>query len=67
MLREESMLDEVRRALLAAGRHEWHAIEHATGVPMSSIEKLAYGVHEDPRISTVEPLYRHLIAHAPAK
>jgi hypothetical protein len=53
------MLSSVRDALLTVGRQEWPAIHEATGVPLSSIEKVAYGVHEDPRISTIEPLARY--------
>lgn len=62
----ESMLAVVRSRLVSAGRSEWPAIHAATKVPLSSIEKIAYGVHDDPRISTVEPLYRYFEAQAAA-
>lgn len=59
-LNETPMIDAVRRRLQELGRQEWPAVHEATGVPLSSIEKIAYGVHTDPHISTLEPLYRHL-------
>lgn len=62
----ESMLQTVREKLVSAGRSEWPAIHAATNVPLSSIEKIAYGVHDDPRIGTVEPLYLYFAAKTAA-
>lgn len=55
----ESILQFVQKRLEEAGRHEWPSIHEATGVPLSTIEKIAYGVHKDTLISTVEPLLKH--------
>lgn len=58
----ESMLIEVRDRLLQLGRREWPAIAEASGVPISTLEKLAYQVHDDAKFTTVEKLHRALNA-----
>lgn len=55
-----SMLEVVRMRLEEVGRQGWQEVHEATGVPISTLEKIAYGVHADPRISTVEPLFNFL-------
>ena len=62
----DSILNFVQQKLEEVGRSGWPAIHDATGVPLSTIEKIAYGVHEDPRISTIEPLYAHFQHREPA-
>lgn len=56
----DSILEFVRSQLAEMPRSNWHSVHEATGVPVSSIEKIVYGVHDNPRIRTLEPLYRYL-------
>ena len=54
-MKQVPLLAYVTRQL--AKRHgEWPAIAEATGVPYSTICKVAQGVHADPRVSTVQRL-----------
>lgn len=40
--------DEVRAVLKALGRASWQALHEHSGVPISTIEKIAYGVVDNP-------------------
>jgi hypothetical protein len=42
------LLGYVRRELKSIGRAQWAALSARTGVPESTIEKIAYGFVEDP-------------------
>jgi len=62
-----TMLAFIRERLAGRTQAEWRSIAEATGVPYTTLEKIAYGVTEDPRVSTVEPLFRHLKAEEAAE
>lgn len=55
----ESILEFVQKGLTDAGRHEWPSIHVATGVPLSTIEKLAYGIDRNYTMKSVEPLFKY--------
>ncbi len=55
-----TMLEFVKARLQGRTQAEWRAVGDATGVPYSTIEKIVYGLTTDPRVSSVEPLYRYL-------
>jgi hypothetical protein len=52
---EPPLLRDIRSALMAC-RGKWGDIQAQSGVPMSTISKVAYGVTTDPGIKTVEAL-----------
>lgn len=64
-----SMVSFIRERLSGRTQAEWRVIAEATGVPYATLEKIAYGVTEDPRVSTVEPVFKFLKAEegAPAE
>jgi len=55
-----SMLEFIREQLQGRSQAEWRVIADRAGIPYSTLEKIAYGLTENPRIGTVEPLYRLL-------
>ncbi len=52
----------VVRMLLEQRRGEWPSIRDATGVPYRTIQNIAQGAVENPRIESVEKLYLYLTA-----
>ena len=52
----QSIMDYLRDRLRAAGPRRFDAIAHAAGVSPSLLPKLAYGMRDNPRIQTVQPL-----------
>ncbi len=55
------LLTPVLERLKSATEADMREIAEATGVPAPTIAKLKYGQTDDPRISTVQKLYAHLI------
>jgi predicted transcriptional regulator len=55
------LLGYVRRELKAIGRAQWAALSARTGVPESTIEKIAYGFVDDPKVSNVQKLANGLM------
>lgn len=55
---------QVSEALRALPRSEWDAIARASGVPRSTIEKIAYGVTENPGFDSTTAVARALNDHA---
>jgi hypothetical protein len=51
-----TVLDSLRTALLAMPRQEWITIAASSGVPLSTIKKIAHQRTRNPRIQTVERL-----------
>lgn len=49
-------LDSLRTALLAMPRQDWRTIAKNSGVPLSTIKKIAHRQTHNPRIQTVERL-----------
>lgn len=49
------ILDQVK-SLLAASRGRWPEVAEASGVPVSTVRKIAQGVSKDPGILTVQRL-----------
>jgi predicted transcriptional regulator len=45
---------------LAAHKGNWRALSDKAGVPLSTLCKIAQGVHKNPRIDTVDKLIRGL-------
>jgi hypothetical protein len=58
----ESIIDYLKRNLLAAGSRRWAAIAAHTGCAHSLLRKIAYGDRDDPRLSTVQPLIAYFLA-----
>lgn len=54
------MLEYVRSRLSGRTQAEWREVADAAGVPYATLEKIAYGVTQHPRVSTLEPLYTRL-------
>ena len=50
-------LNVIRQKLEAAGPAAWQEVSDASGVPLSTIQKIAHGYTEDPRIGTLQPLF----------
>ena len=50
------LLGFVRRGLKEVGPKAWPAISEATGKPISTLRKIAYGDRRNPRLDTIEPL-----------
>lgn len=46
----------VVRELRARGRASWPTIAQASGVPTSTVEKIAYGVTANPRVGAIQAL-----------
>lgn len=65
----EPIVDYLRRQLRAAGPRRFEAIATATGVSPSLLPKLAYGMRDNPRVQTVQPLldYFHAIERGDAE
>jgi hypothetical protein len=57
---DTNLLGYVIRGLKAEGRSCWPAIADAAGVGRSTVEKIAYGVIDDPGVSSVQNLARVL-------
>jgi len=49
-------LDKVRSRLESIGHAGWEGIAKASGVPKSTIAKIVYRVHDNPRYRTLEAL-----------
>lgn len=62
---EKPMLDFVKDGLNAC-KGEWNDIADASGVPYSTLCKIAQGHTEDPRISSVQALFDYLTHRAAA-
>lgn len=56
MSMELSTIAEVRLALRQMQRKAWMEIAEESGVPPSTVEKIAYGVTTNPKLDTFEPL-----------
>lgn len=54
-------VDEIREALRKVPRAEWDSLSQASGVPRSTLEKIAYGVTERPSFDAAAALGRALI------
>jgi len=52
----EPIVEYLQRHLRAAGPRRFDAIATATGVSPSLLPKLAYGMRDNPRVQTVQPL-----------
>lgn len=52
----EPIIDYLQRHLKAAGPRRFTAIAQMTGVAPSLLPKLAYGMRDNPRVQTVQPL-----------
>jgi transcriptional regulator with XRE-family HTH domain len=52
----EPIVDYLQRKLKTAGPRRFAAIAQATGVSPSLLPKLAYGMRDNPRIQTIQPL-----------
>lgn len=50
----------VRAGLKAAGPKAWPGIAEATGKPVSTLRKIAYGDRRNPRLDTIQPIANHL-------
>jgi hypothetical protein len=57
----ESRTDFVVRSLREAMPRRWPEISRASGVPESTIRKIAYRETKDPRTSTVDDLYEFFV------
>jgi predicted transcriptional regulator len=55
----------VRSNLRAIGPKEWPAIAEATGKPLSTLRKIAYGDRKNPKLDTIEPIANHLRERLP--
>jgi predicted transcriptional regulator len=55
----ESRIESVIRNLRAAMPKRWPDIAQKSGVPVKTIEKIAYRETKDPRSSTLDALYEH--------
>lgn len=51
---------EVLRERLAARKGRWPDVAHASGVPVSTVRKIAQGHTSNPRIETVDRINRAL-------
>lgn len=60
----ESRIDFVVRSLREAMPRCWPEISRGSGVPESTIRKIAYRETKDPRTSTVDDLYSYLTERA---
>jgi predicted transcriptional regulator len=58
----EPMLDSVLRSLDAT-RGRWPEIAKKSGVPYQTLTKIALGIVEDPRVSTVQSLFDYFAAN----
>lgn len=56
----ERIHDYVVDTLRANGYTSWRAVSDATGVPLSTVCKVAYRHTKNPRIGTLEKLAAHL-------
>lgn len=50
------LLNFVRTSLRAVGAREWPAIAEATGKPLSTLRKIAYGDRKNPQLDTIQPI-----------
>jgi hypothetical protein len=50
------MLLYVRQNLRAVGPRCWPAIACATGKPLSTLRKIAYGDRKNPKLDTIQPV-----------
>lgn len=53
------LLDFVRSNLRAVGPRAWPAISEATGKPLSTLRKIAYGDRKNPKLDTIQPIANH--------
>jgi transcriptional regulator with XRE-family HTH domain len=51
-----STIERIAAALLAMPRADWEALATRSGVPRSTIEKIAYGITSNPSFDTIERL-----------
>lgn len=58
-MEQTDLLAFVVTSLRAAGPKRWPAISTATGKPISTLRKLAYGDRKNPRLDTIEPIANH--------
>ena len=58
-MEQTDLLAFVIGSLRAAGPQAWPAIAAATGKPVSTLRKLAYGDRKNPRLDTIEPIANH--------
>lgn len=54
------LLSFVRNGLKAAGPKAWPEISTATGKPLSTLRKIAYGDRKNPRLDTIQPIANYL-------
>ena len=52
----ESIVDYLKRQLIAAGSPRWEAIAAECGIAKTLPRKIAYGDRENPGVQTVQPL-----------
>lgn len=58
----ETIVDFVKRRLVDAGRPRWRAIACAAGTSPKLPEKIVYGMRENPRVQTIQPLLDFFVA-----
>lgn len=58
----EPIVTYLQRHLKAAGPRRFGGIAAATGVSESLLPKLAYGMRDNPRVNTVQPLIDYFAA-----
>lgn len=54
-----NLANDIRARLKPMSYEERDAVAKATGVPFSTVQKIAIGQTEDPRVSTVEALAKY--------
>lgn len=60
---DESSITRLRGRLQAI-KGRWAVVAKGSGVPVSTVRKIAQGYTRDPRIATVDNLTRYLDAHS---
>ena len=55
----QTLLEQVKTQLRAAGPQSWKEIAQVTGVKESALRKMAYGDRKNPRLSNLEPVLEY--------
>lgn len=58
-MQSQTLLQQVKSQLRAAGPQAWKSIAEATGVKESALRKMAYGDRKNPRLSNLEPVLKY--------
>lgn len=59
-------LDFVRSRLREMGRSQWEGVASATGVPVKTIQRIAYDPESNPTVGNFLPLLKYLQAQVAA-